>query len=291
MRFVNADGRSALLIDGQVFDVDKASAGRIPADPTLCLREHWDELRALADEGALAGGQALGDVTLGPPVPVPGAAYAVGLNYRSHADEVAETVTTVPPVFTKFPSCIGGPTSNVVLPAGEHSTDWEAELCIVVARGGRRIASADALGHLAGFMCSQDISERLLQFGAGNQFSLGKSYDTFCPTGPAIVTLDELEAGGHDPADLAIRCRRNGEVVQRARTREMIVDVPHLVEILSGVLTLRAGDICLTGTPAGVGWGRNPKQRLEPGDVVETTIEGLGTMTNRVVPPDVGLGH
>jgi 2-keto-4-pentenoate hydratase/2-oxohepta-3-ene-1,7-dioic acid hydratase in catechol pathway len=286
MRFVNADGRAALLVGDQVFDVEKASSGRLPADPMEAVRNYWDDLRTLAAEGALAGGVPLGDVTLGPPVPVPGAVYAIGVNYQSHADEVSHDVTRVPPVFTKFPSAVVGPTADVILPPGDHNTDWEAELCFVVARGGRRIPAADALDHLAGFMCSQDVSERLLQFSAGNQFSLGKSYDTFCPTGPAIVTLDELVAGGHDPADLGIQCRKSGEIVQDARTSEMIVDVPHLVELLSRVLTLRPGDICLTGTPAGVGWGRTPKQRLEPGDVVETTIEGLGTLTNHVLPPD-----
>jgi 2-keto-4-pentenoate hydratase/2-oxohepta-3-ene-1,7-dioic acid hydratase in catechol pathway len=166
-----------------------------------------------------------------------------------------------------------------VLPAGEGTTDWEAELAIVVGRGGHNIRSMDALDALRGFMVAQDVSERFVQMNAGGQFSLGKSFDTFCPLGPAIVTVDELD----DPSDLRITCRVNGELMQDETTADMIIDVPHVIELLSSVVTLRAGDVCLTGTPSGVGFSRRPQVYLRDGDVVETEIAGLGVMRNRCV--------
>lgn len=184
----------------------------------------------------------------------------------------------VPAIFTKFPTSIAGPHDDVVLP-GEGTVDWEAELAFVVGRGGRRVTTAGAYQALAGFTVAQDISERRLQMAAGMQFSMGKSFDTFCPIGPAVVTLDELD----DPADLRITCRVNGEIVQDDSSAGMIFDVPALVEFLSSVLTLRPGDLCLTGTPAGVGFTRRPPVFLRAGDVIETEITGLGRMRNRCV--------
>ena len=250
------------------------------------LVRHWDEARAVHDTGAFAGGTPVGSVHLGPPVPAPRSVYAIGLNYRKHAEETGLEVGPIPPVFTKFPSSIVGcdddivlPTGGSVLPTGEGTTDWEAELAFVVGAGGRRVRAEDALWALRGFTVAQDVSERRVQKAAGSQFSLGKSFDTFCPIGPAIVTLDELD----DPLDLRIRCRVSGELMQDETTADMIVDVPHLVELLSAVMTLRPGDLCLTGTPAGVGFARRPPRYLRAGDVLETEIEGLGAMRNACV--------
>ena len=279
MRFVNAGGRASLLVDGQVFDVEEASGGAIPRWPTETLVAHWDEVLALSERGAVQGGVPVNQVHLGPPVPMPRAVYAIGVNYRGHAREVGADVGPIPSVFTKFSSSITGPHDDVILPAGEGTTDWEAELAFVVGDGGRNIAHRDALQSLRGVMVAQDISERFVQMAAGHQFSLGKSFDTFCPCGPALVTLDELE----HPEDLLITCRVNGELMQDARTKEMIVDVAHLVELLSSVMTLSTGDICLTGTPAGVGFTRRPPRYLRPGDVIETDIEGVGSLRNRCV--------
>lgn len=276
MRFVNADGAAGLLVDGQVYDLRELSGGRLPTAPMEVVVTHWDEVLRLHELGAFDGGRPVESVTLGPPVPKPRSIYAIGMNYRAHAREIGLEVGPIPPVFTKFPSSMAGCHDDIVLPHGEETTDWEAELAFVVGEGGRYIGSHEALPSLRGYTVAQDVSERFVQQAAGSQFSLGKSFDTFCPMGPALVTLDELE----DPLDLRIRCRVNGEVVQDSTTADMIIDVPHLVELLSSVMTLSAGDVCLTGTPAGVGVGRNPPRFLRPGDVVETEIDGLGAMRN-----------
>ena len=276
MRFVNADGRSALLVGDAVFDLEALSGGSVSADPMTAIIEQWAAVRATFDAGALDGGTPVAEVVLGPPVPAPRAIYAVGLNYRAHAAETGREPPEIPGIFTKFPTSITGPYDDVVLPSvgGKASNDWEAELTFVLGDGGRHVPKEQALDHVLGFMAAQDISERHTQFAAMAQFSMGKSFDTFCPIGPAIVTLDELP----DPADLKITCSVNGVVKQDSRTSDLIFDVPDLVAYISSICTLRAGDICLTGTPGGVGIARGEK--LEPGDVIETTIEGLGTLRN-----------
>jgi 2-keto-4-pentenoate hydratase/2-oxohepta-3-ene-1,7-dioic acid hydratase in catechol pathway len=285
MRFVNADGRAALLVGSEVHDLHQLSGGKVPADPMAVLADYWEDALEAHDEGSFDGGRPVDQVRLGPPVPAPRCVYAIGLNYRDHAREIGAEVGAIPPVFTKFPSSISGPYDDIVLPSGEGTTDWEAELAFVVGEGGRNIPASEGLDSLRGLMVAQDVSERFVQMAAGRQFSLGKSFDTFCPTGPALVTVDELP----QPLGLRIRCLVNGEVMQDGSTTAMIVDIPHLVELLSSVMTLAAGDVCLTGTPAGVGHARRPRRFLRPGDVVETEIEGLGAMRNTCVaepPPE-----
>jgi 2-keto-4-pentenoate hydratase/2-oxohepta-3-ene-1,7-dioic acid hydratase in catechol pathway len=279
MRFVNAAGRAGLLVDGAVFDLNELSGGAIPYWPMEALVAHWDAIVDLHELGAFSGGTPVDQVQLGPPVPRPSSVFAIGVNYRGHAAETGADIRPIPAVFTKFPSSITGPRDDIVLPQGEGTTDWEAELAFVVGEAGRHVNSKNALSTLRGFMCAQDISERFVQMAAGRQFSLGKSYDTFCPLGPAVVTVDELP----DPLNLRISCTVNGEVMQDSTTKDMVVDVPHLVELLSSVMTLRPGDICLTGTPAGVGAARNPPVFLRAGDVIETEIEGVGSLRNRCV--------
>jgi len=276
MRFVNADGRAGLLVDGAVHDLNQLSGGSIPHWPMEALVAHWDAIRDVHELGAFSGGTPVDQVHLQAPVPRPSSIFAIGVNYRGHAQETGADIRPIPAVFTKFASSITGPYDDIVLPAGEGTTDWEAELAFVVGDAGRYISAKDALGCIRGFMCAQDISERFVQMAAGRQFSLGKSYDTFCPLGPAIVTLDELP----DPLNLRISCKINGEVMQDASTSDMVVDVPNLVELLSSVMTLRAGDVCLTGTPAGVGVARTPPVFLRAGDVIETEIEGVGVLRN-----------
>ena len=208
----------------------------------------------------------------------------MGLNYRSHAAETAMALPEIPAIFAKFPTAVSGPHDDVVLPAGESTADWEAELAVVFAGAGRRVGRERALDAVLGFTCAQDVSERRIQFAAMAQFAMGKSFDTFCPLGPAIVTLDEID----DPADVRVRCRVNGDVVQDGRTSDLVFDVPALVEWISSICTLRAGDVCLTGTPSGVGMARTPEVYLRPGDVIETEIDGVGTMRNRCVAESPG---
>lgn len=279
MRFVNADGRAALLVDGRVYDLAELSGGQIPGSPMEVISDYWDDALVVHETGAFDGGVPVDDVHLGPPVPAPHSVYAIGMNYRKHAHEAGLEVRPIPAVFTKFPSSLTGAYDTIVLPNGEGTTDWEAELAFVVGRRGRSLPAREALDSLRGFTIAQDISERFVQMAASHQFSLGKSFDTFCPMGPAIVTLDELP----NPLDLRIRCLVNDELVQDETTADMIVDVPHLVELLSSVMTLSPGDVCLTGTPSGVGFGRTPPVYLRPGDVIETSIEVLGTMRNPCV--------
>ncbi|MBI2704440.1 MAG: fumarylacetoacetate hydrolase family protein [Actinobacteria bacterium] len=277
MRFVNADGRGGLLAGDEVFDLATVSGGEVSADPMTVITSQWEAALAAHEQGALSGGTPLASVRLGPPVPHPGACFGIGLNYKSHAEETGAEIAAEPVTFTKFPACLAGPHDDVVLPAGKAMNDWEAELVFVMADIARRTPKSAALDHVLGFCCGQDISERATQFAGGEQFSMGKSFDTFGPTGPALVTLDELD----DPARLHLRCAINGEVKQDAYTDDLIFDVPSLIEFLSSVLTVRAGDLCFSGTPSGVGVAQG--QFLQPGDVIDTEIEGLGAMRNTCV--------
>ncbi|HEX9969659.1 MAG TPA: fumarylacetoacetate hydrolase family protein, partial [Acidimicrobiales bacterium] len=229
MRFVNAGGRASILVDGLVYDLAELSGGQIPGSPMEVVTDYWDQALVVWETGAFGGGTPVDQVHLGPPVPSPPSVYAIGMNYKKHAAEAGLEVRPIPAVFTKFPSSLTGAYDPVVLPQGEGTTDWEAELAFVVGRGGRNIGAREALDSLRGFTVAQDISERFVQMAASYQFSLGKSFDTFCPMGPAIVTLDELP----DPHALRITCTLNGEVVQDDSSADMIVDIPHLVELLS----------------------------------------------------------
>nr|WP_232075895.1 fumarylacetoacetate hydrolase family protein [Phytohabitans suffuscus] len=185
-----------------------------------------------------------------------------------------------PMIFTKFVTSIAGPSGDIVLPSA--NVDWEVELVAVIGRAATGVRREDAWGHVAGLSVGQDISEREVQRrGQPAQFSLAKSYPGFGPVGPYLVTLDE--AG--DPGDLALRCTVNGEVMQDGNTSSMVFPIPELIAYLSAVCTLLPGDLIFTGTPPGVGMGRKPPRYLAPGDVMETTIEGLGTMRHRLISP------
>lgn len=187
------------------------------------------------------------------------------------------TVPAFPATFTKYPASFSGPFDEIEIVGG--SVDWEVELVAVVGRRADRVAAADGWAYIAGLTVGQDISDRHLQFAAGGQFSLGKSRRGYSPMGPWLVTPDELA----DPGDLGLGCSVDGEVMQDARTSDLVYDVPRLVADLSGVLPLLPGDVIFTGTPAGVGVGRKPPVFLQPGQVLETWIEGIGTMRNRCV--------
>jgi 2-keto-4-pentenoate hydratase/2-oxohepta-3-ene-1,7-dioic acid hydratase in catechol pathway len=213
------------------------------------------------------------------PVPRPRQVFAIGLNYRSHAEESGLPVPEVPATFTKFPASLGGPFDDVEI-VGD-TVDWEVELVAVIGPDADRVPEADAWDHVAGLTVGQDVSDRTLQFAAGMQFSLGKSRRGYGPMGPWLVTPDEVPSRD----DLALGCSVDGEIVQDARTSDLIFSVPQLVAELSAVLPLLAGDVIFTGTPAGVGMARQPARALQPGQVLESWIEGIGTIRNRCVAP------
>ena len=285
MRTANVDGRLTIvpgaiasIVDGGTVDgvdVERASGGRFGSGPQEIF-SRWEEFESWACDVDLAEA----DVTvtaadLGPVAPHPAQVFAIGLNYAAHAAETNRAAPTSPPTFTKFPTCLAGPAASVNLPPG--SVDWEVELVAVVGRLARNVARADAWAHVAGVAVGQDFSERELQMvGPAPQFSLAKSYPNFGPIGPALVTPDELT----DRDDLAIGCAIDGESVQSSRTSMMLFDVPAIVAHLSSVLTLLPGDVIFTGTPSGVGMGRDPKRFLEPGEVVVSEIEGIGRLRN-----------
>jgi 2,4-didehydro-3-deoxy-L-rhamnonate hydrolase len=273
MRIGNLAGRAVLLTADGALDVHKASGGRFGPDPQS-LYEHWDELRAWEPVGEP---EPYDPAELGPPVPAPRQVFAIGVNYAEHAAESKVDVSQRapwPPTFTKFPACLTGPHAEVALPEG--LVDWEVELVVVISRRAFQVDVADAWQYIAGLTVGQDLSERLTQLSgpAPQQYSLGKSYPGFGPTGPAVVSLDEFA----DPGDLQIACDLNGESMQLARTSEMIFSVPELVEKLSAVTTLLPGDLIFTGTPAGIGGTRTPARFLRPGDELVSRVEGIGEL-------------
>lgn len=211
-------------------------------------------------------------------MPRPRMIWAVGLNYRDHAAETGRTAPTVPTLFVKSPRSVIGDGEPIVVPPHVTQPDYEGELAVVIGRRCRDVAPGAALDVVAGVTVAHDVSARDHQFGTG-QFSWSKSFDTFCPLGPHVVSLDEvdLERG------LALETRLNGEVVQSATTADLIFSVPDLVAWITQGTTLDEGDVILTGTPSGVGAARTPPRFLTDGDVVEISIEGVGTLRNPVV--------
>jgi 2-keto-4-pentenoate hydratase/2-oxohepta-3-ene-1,7-dioic acid hydratase in catechol pathway len=279
MKLVNAEGQAALLLGERVIDIEQASGGTLPADPAL-LYHHWTGVRQWAASlDPTTDGVERARVRLGAPSPTPAQVFAIGLNYRDHAEEGGLALPDTPMVFTKFPSCITGPDEQIMLPPG--SVDYEAEMVVVIGQRADRVERDRAWAHVAGLTVGQDLSERQLQIKppAPQQFSLAKSFPGFGPTGPMLVTPEELT----DPDDLEIGCLRNGVQLQKARTGELIFDVATLVSYLSAVLPLLPGDLIFTGTPSGVGFTRNPQTLLRAGDELITYIEGLGRMRHHFV--------
>ena len=277
MRMAAINHRAVGLAGDRAWDIAEASGGAFGPDPMQVLA-NWEAFLAWAADNAPDGGDAYSADDLTCPVPRPPQVFGIGLNYADHAGESGMEVPDDPLVFTKFPSCMAAPNADVPLVPG--NCDWEVELVVVIGRAGRDIAAGDIEDHIAGFTVGQDVSERIGQFAGGYpQFNLGKSHRNFSPVGPAIVTLDELE----NPWDLGLTCSVNGVMMQDARTTYFINDVSRLITYLSSICELLPGDIIFTGTPSGVGFGMDPPQYLEPGDVIVSTIEGLGEITNRCV--------
>ena len=275
-RLANVGGRGALVDGDHYYDLEELADGALSPDPMAALTTPG-LLAELAS--GLGGRQPTGlvtEATLGPPVPRPRNSYGVGLNYRSHAEEASMEIPDVPLVFTKFPSCITGPFDEVRLRSDR--CDYEGELVVVVGPGGADIDPADAWDHVVGLTVGQDVSDRHAQFMTQPpQFNLGKSFDTFGPIGPVVVSPDCSD----DPDDLALTTHVNGEARQDDRTSNMVFPVADLVAFLSRITTLATGDIIFTGTPDGIGAAQG--LFLADGDVITTTIDGIGTMANTCV--------
>ncbi len=259
--------RSAKFVVGQPASIDALATGAA----------------ACAAAGRVVDGE---DLELGPPIPDPQKIICLGLNYRAHAQEVDAEVPQAPDLFTKFPSSLLGPNGTIRIPAITEAVDYEGELAVVINRPCRNVSSEDALSYVAGCMVFNDVTARDLQ-ARTSQWTAGKAIDTFAPCGPALVSLDELE----DLDDLHIQTRVNGTLLQDESTSRMMYSIPETIAFVSQLMTLLPGDIIATGTPAGVGFQREPPVYLTPGDVVEVEIEGIGCLTNRVAADPVLVGR
>jgi len=280
MKLANVDGRAVLLTaDDTGLDIELASAGKFgPSLPSIY--ESWDSFRAWAGHAPATPEISFSRSQLRSPSPAPSQIVAVGLNYHAHAAESGfESPDRLPPAFTKFVSALTGPDAEVAIPAGGH-VDWEVELVVVIGRTAHRVTEDEAWDHVAGLTIGQDISERISQLaGPAPQFSLGKSFPNFAPVGPWLVTPDAVP----DRDDLGLRCAIDGETVQDGRTRDLIFPVARLVAGLSRTITFHPGDLIFTGTPAGVGQGREPQRFLRPGEELTSWIEGIGEMRQTFV--------
>ena len=226
----------------------------------------------------------ISDFRIGSPVARPTKVICVGLNYAKHAVESGMTAPAEPVIFMKAPDTVIGANDDVVVPPNSQKTDYEVELCVVIGKNALYLKSPeDAAAHILGYTISQDISERHWQIERSGQWVKGKSFPTFNPMGPWIVTKDELAKNGLDPSNLALSCTIDGEVRQNSRTDDLIFGINHCVWYISQFMELKAGDVVNTGTPAGVGMGFKPEKYLKGGENIVTTIEGIGTIKNKVV--------
>jgi len=221
---------------------------------------------------------ALDSVRLLAPIPRPPKLICVGLNYRDHAAETKMEIPKIPTIFSKFSNTVIGPGEPIILPKNSSRPDYEAEFAFVIGKGGRHISRDDWAGHVFGYTIVNDVSARDFQM-ATSQWLMGKTFDTFAPVGPWIVSADEIA----DPHVLDIRLSIDGETLQSSNTRELIFKIPELVEFISSVVTLEPGDVVSTGTPAGVGFARKPPRYLRSGDDVVISIAGIGELRNPVI--------
>ena len=202
----------------------------------------------------------------------------IGLNYRRHAEEAKMALPERPILFLTPTSSVIGPDAPVVIPAISDEVDYECELAVVIGKAARHVSEADALDYVLGYTCANDVSARDWQLRLDRQWARGKSFDTFCPLGPALVTADDIP----DPNHLSIRTRLTGETMQDSNTSDMIFSVQQIIAYLSQGMTLLPGTVILTGTPEGVGDGRDPKRFLRPGDLCQVIIDGIGTLSNPI---------
>lgn len=282
MRFGNVRGRAALITretpdGGEWVDIEKASDGRFHHDPAAIFAR-WSELRSLAPTLPSYETKSFVYHELGAPSPRPAQVFGIGLNYREHAVETGAPIPDSPLTFTKFSSSINAPFGDI--PVGVPTCDWEVELVVVVGQGGRNIPVTHGWNAVAGVCVGQDISDRVLQRATQPpQFSLGKSRRGYSPFGPWLVDAASITARDR----MNLRCTVNDEEVQRSLTDDMIFSVPELIAYLSSIVELLPGDVLYTGTPSGVGGARKPPRFLAPGDVIRSTLDGVGTIINRCV--------
>lgn len=262
-----------VVVDSKV--VSLASAGYPDVVSLIASGKTGD---AAARQVSAKDGHDLASVKLLAPIPRPPKVICIGLNYRDHALESGMEIPKVPTIFNKFSSSVIGPGDNIVLPKNSEKPDYEAEFAFVVGRGGRHIPEASWRDHIYGYTIVNDVSARDYQM-ATTQWLMGKTFDTFCPMGPWIVTADEIA----DPHALDIKMTIDGKVLQNSNTRELIFKIPALLAYISGVCTLEAGDIVSTGTPAGVGLGFKPPRWLRAGEECVVSVQGIGELRNRAI--------
>jgi 2,4-didehydro-3-deoxy-L-rhamnonate hydrolase len=266
--------KPGLWRDGRIVDLRRLFPG-IPDIGEEFFRAGWlDRIAGVEDPG-----QAM-DVRLGSPVARPSKIICLGINYASHGSEGGFKPPERPILFAKTPNTLNGPFDPIMLPRSSGQVDWEVELAVIIGREGKGIRRSEAFAYIAGFAVMNDVSARQAQFGDPQWFR-GKSFDTFAPLGPALVTAEEAGEVGN----LELSARVDGVVMQEDSTRHMVFDVPAILEFISEDITLLPGDIIATGTPSGVGIFRNPPVTLQPGNVVECRIETIGAIRNTVVAP------
>jgi 2,4-diketo-3-deoxy-L-fuconate hydrolase len=276
-RLVNVNGRAALERDGRWYDLADLSGDATLTDPLAAVARHR-ELHALNERcpAAVAGG-VIAEALLGAPIPQPRQVFGIGLNYRDHAGESNVPLPPAPLTFTKFPSCIAGPTADV--PLSGDMVDWEVEIVAVIGDQTSHVDVTDAWNVVAGLTLGQDISDRAVQMtGMPPQFCLGKSFANYGPTGPALVSTD----GFDDPDDIGLWCDVAGERMQTAHTTELIFSIPTLVAYLSSICSLYPGDLIFTGTPSGVGMARG--RYLAPGETISSGADVIGELRNTCRP-------
>ena len=261
----------------------KLRPGILSGDSVLDLSAAYADTLAVINAGlttahAAAPAFPLHEIKFHAPIANPPRVFAIGLNYRDHAIESKMALPTTPVVFFKLQTAIIGPGDKIILPKNSTQPDYEAEFAFVIGKGGYRIPAASWREHVYGYTIVNNVSARDVQL-ATSQWSLGKSFPTFCPIGPAIVTADEVP----NPHELSISLSIDGEQLQNSSTRELIFKIPDLIEYISSIAPLLSGDIVSTGTPSGVGMGRKPQRWLQPGETVTVNVEGLGSLSNPVV--------
>jgi 2-keto-4-pentenoate hydratase/2-oxohepta-3-ene-1,7-dioic acid hydratase in catechol pathway len=280
MRFVtfragDAPHAGVLLGNDAVLDLSAAGFGSVLQ---VIESSEWPrELKELIAARPKEAMRRFSDVQLLAPITRPPKLICVGLNYRDHAAETGAQIPKVPTIFNKFTTAVIGPGEKVVLPKVSKAPDYEAEFAFVIGRGGRNIAAENWREHVFGYTLVNDVTARDYQ-RATSQWLMGKTFDTFAPMGPWIVTADEIA----DPHELDIQMEINGEVLQDSNTRELIFKIPDLIAFLSSVFTLEPGDVVSTGTPAGVGFARKPPRYLHPGDEMIVRMPAIGELRNPV---------
>ncbi len=281
LKLASVQGRAQFVVGApdnfRVVDVETSSNGILPSDPMACFNV-WDALAIHAQSLTVTDGVPCNSEQLDCPIPRPRQLFAIGLNYKLHAKEMNSPLPTTPLTFAKFQSSINTPCGDVHL-VGD-TCDYESELVIVIGTGGQDISKETAWQHIAGSAVGQDLSDRTLQYsGVPPQFSLGKSRIGFSPIGPWVT--DMRDNASRD--NLRLTCSINGETRQDTMTNDMIFDISEIVSYLSGICNLYPGDAIFTGTTSGVGHGHKPPLYLHRGDIIETTLEGVGTIRNRCV--------